>query len=96
MRHFLSADLSLVRCSRITSDSQGLEGVARAGLEDRGHILSRQEVKVEHKVSVAVLTSIEENCVGEGREDETAEERRDGESERRFRLKVIGRGTVGA
>ncbi len=55
-RHFLSAARSLVRCSRTTSDNQGLEGAVRAGLEVRGQMLSRQEVKVEHKVSVAAFT----------------------------------------
>ncbi len=45
LRHFLSAALSLVRCSRRTSDNQGLEGAARAGLEERGQMSSRQEVK---------------------------------------------------
>ncbi len=30
---------------------------------------SRQEVKVEHKVSVAAFTSRDEKWVGEGRED---------------------------
>ncbi len=52
--HFLSAARSLVRCSRRTSDSQGLEGAVCAGLEERGQMSSRQEVKVEHKVSVAM------------------------------------------
>ncbi len=33
LRHFLSAALSLVRCSRRTSDNQGLEGAVRAGLD---------------------------------------------------------------
>ncbi len=28
---------------------------------------SRQEVKIEHKVSVAAFTSRDEKCVGEGR-----------------------------
>ncbi len=45
---------------------------------------SRQEVKVEHKVSVAAW-------VDEGREEDTTEERWEGERERRFRLKVTGR-----
>ncbi len=36
LRHFLSADRSLVRCSQRTSDNQGLEGAVRAGLEERG------------------------------------------------------------
>ncbi len=96
MRHFLSAALSEVRCSRRTSDNQGLEGAARAGLEERGQISSRQEVKVEHKVSVAAFTSRDEKWVGEGREEDTTEERWEGERERRFRLKVTGRGVGGA
>ncbi len=58
---FLSAALSLVRCSWRTSDNQGLEGAARAGLEERGQMSSRQEVKVEHKVSVAAFTSRDVN-----------------------------------
>ncbi len=49
-----SAALSLERCSRRTSDNQGLEGAARAGLEERGQIPSRQEVKVEIKCSVHI------------------------------------------
>ncbi len=75
LRHFLSAALSLVRCSRRTSDNQGLEGAARAGLEERGQMSSRQEVKVEHKVSVAAFTSRDVKWVGEGREEDTTEER---------------------
>ncbi len=61
--------------SRRTSDYQGLEGAVRAGLEERGQMSSRQEVKVEHKVSVAALTSRDEKWVGEGREEDTTEER---------------------
>ncbi len=57
LRHFFSATRSLVRCSRRTSDNQGLGGAVRAGLEERGQMSSRQEVKVEHKVSVAAFTS---------------------------------------
>ncbi len=52
---------------------------------------SRQVVKVEHKVSVAAFTSRDEKCVGEGREEDTTEERCEGERERRFRLKVTGK-----
>ncbi len=52
---------------------------------------SRQEVKVEHKVSVAAFTSRDVKWVGEGREEDTTEERRVGERERRLRLKVTGR-----
>ncbi len=33
--------------SRRTSDNQGLEGAVRAGLEERGQMSFRQEVKVE-------------------------------------------------
>ncbi len=56
---------------------------------------SRQVVKVEHKVSVAVFTSRDEKLVGEGREEDTTDERREGERERRFRLKVTGKGVGG-
>ncbi len=55
----------------------------------------RQEVKVEHKVSVAAFTSRDEKCVGEGREQNTTEERWEGERERRFCLKVTGKGVGG-
>ncbi len=92
---FLSAALSLDRCSQRTLDNQGIERAAHAGLEERGHILSRQEVKVEHKVSVAAFTSSDEKWVGEGREKETAEERCKGEREWRFCIKVTGRGVCG-
>ncbi len=53
-------------------------------------MLSRQEVKVEHKVSVAAFTSRDEKWVGEGREENITEERWEGEREGRFRLKVTG------
>ncbi len=55
---------------------------------------SRQEVKVEHKVSVAAFTSRDVKWVGEGREEAT-EERREGEREHRLRLKVTGKGDGG-
>ncbi len=84
LHHVLSAALRLVRCSRRTLDKQELEGAARAGLEERGQMLSRQEVKVEHKVSVAAFTSRDEKWVGEGREEDTTEERWEGEKERSF------------
>ena len=95
MQHIRSAALSLVRCSRRTSDNQGLEGAARAGLEERGQILSRQEVEVEHKVSVAAFTSRDEKWLGEGREEDTTEERWEGERKGRFYLKVTGIGAGG-
>jgi len=44
--------------------------VARAGLEERGQIMSKEVVKVEHKVSVAVFTFRDDNFEGEGREDD--------------------------
>ncbi len=81
MYHFLSAALNLERCSQRTSDNQELEGVARAGLEERGHTWSRQEVKVENKVSVAAFTSRAEKWVGEGREEDTTEDICEGERE---------------
>ncbi len=96
MQHFLSAAPSLERCSRRTSDSLELEGAARAGLEERGHILCRQEVKLGHKMSVATFVSRAEKWIGEGREEDTTEERCEGERERRFRLKVTGRGVGGS
>ncbi len=58
-------------------------------------MLSIQEVKVEHKVSVAAFTSRNEKWVGKGREEDTTEERLEGETEHRFRLKVTGRGVGG-
>ncbi len=53
LHHTLSAALSLERCSRRMSDSQGAEGVVRDGLEDKGQKVSKQDVRVEQKVSVA-------------------------------------------
>ncbi len=55
---------------------------------------SRQVVKVEHKVSVAAFTSRDEKWVDEGREEDTTEERCEGERERRCCLKVTGKGVV--
>ncbi len=49
---------------------------------------SRQEVKVEHKVSIAPFTSRNEKRVGAGREEDTTEERWEGDRELRFCLKV--------
>ncbi len=92
--HFLSAAQSLVQCSRRTSDNQGLEGAVRAGLGERGQMLSRQEVKVEHKVSVAAFTSRDEKWICEGREEDTTEERWEGERYW-FRLKVTSKGVGG-
>ncbi len=88
LRHTLSAALSLERCSRRTSDSQGAEGVVRAGLEDKGQKVSKQDIRVEQKVSVALLASRDDNCLGGGREDETIADSREGESERKLHRKV--------
>ncbi len=82
MCHFLSAALSF---KQRTSDNQGLEGAARAGLEEREHIWPSQEVKVENKVSVAVFTFRAEKSVGE---EDTTEDRCEVERQRRFRLKA--------
>ncbi len=57
--------------------------------------MSRQEFKDEHNVSVAAFTSRDEKWVGEGREEETSEERWEGQRERRFRLKVTSKGIGG-
>ncbi len=57
-------------------------------------MLYRQEVKVEHKVSVAAFTSRDEKWVGEGREEDNTEERWGGERYW-FRLKVTSKGVGG-
>ncbi len=86
--HTLSAALSLERCSRRMSDSQGAEGVVRAGLEDKGQKVSKQDVRVSQKGSVALLASRDDKCLGGGSEDETIADSREGERERRLRRKV--------
>ncbi len=45
--------LSLERCSLRTSDSHGADDVVCAGLDERGQNLSKQDVRVEQRVSVA-------------------------------------------
>ncbi len=57
--------LSLERCLQRTSDRQGAEGVVWTGLEDKGQTVSKQDVRVEQKVSVALLASRDDNCLGE-------------------------------
>ncbi len=47
-------------------------------------------------MSVAVFTSRPEKWVGEGREEDTTKVRCEGERERRFQLKVTGRGVGGS
>ncbi len=68
LRHTLSAALSLERCLRRTIDSQGAEGVVRADLEVKGQKVSKQDIRVEQKVSVALLASRYDNCLKGGRE----------------------------
>ncbi len=87
LRHTLSAALSLERCSRRTSDSQGARGVVRAGLEDKGQKVSKQDIRVEQKVSAALLASIDDNCLGGGSEDETIADSREGDSESECKLR---------
>ncbi len=53
----------------------------RAGLEDKGQIVSKQDVRVEQKVSVALLASIDDNCLGGGNKDETIADSQEGESD---------------
>ncbi len=77
LRHILSAALSLERC---TQKSSGAEWVVRAGLEDRGQTVSKQDVRVEQKVSVALLASRHDYCLGGGSKNETIAESRQGES----------------
>ncbi len=55
-----SFDLRIFSLPQRTSDKQRLEGAVRAGLEEREQMSSRQEVKVEHKVSIAAFTSRDE------------------------------------
>ncbi len=59
--------------------------MARAGLEDKGQTVSKQDVRVEQK---ALLASRDDNCLGGGSEDETIADSREGESVRRLRRKM--------
>ncbi len=56
----------------------------RAGLEDKGQTVSKQDVRVEQKVSVALLAARDDNCLGGGSEDETIADSREGENDRRL------------
>ncbi len=62
--------------------------MVQAGLEDKGQTVSKQDVRVEQKVSVALFSSRDDNCLGGGSEDETIADSREGESERRLRRKM--------
>ncbi len=63
-------------------------GVVRAGLEDKGQTVSKQDVRVEQKVSAALLESRDANCLGGGSEDESIADSREGERERRLCRKM--------
>ena len=54
---------------------------------DRGHTLSRDELSVEQRDSVASFTSMEENVLEVGRAEATTEEKRVGDRLRRLRRK---------
>ncbi len=62
--------------------------MVRAGLEDKGQTVSKQDVRVEQKVSVALLASRDANCLRVGSEDETIADSQKGESERRLHRKM--------
>ncbi len=44
--------------------------MVRAGLEDKGQKVSKQDITVEQKVSGALLASRDDNCLRGGSEDE--------------------------
>ncbi len=45
--------------------------MVRAGLEDRGQTVSKQDIRVEQKVSAALLASRDDKCLWARSEDET-------------------------
>jgi len=82
-----------VRSDRRVSLSQGWDWEDPAGLVDRGHRLSRDELSVEQRDSVASLPSREENVLDVGSAAATREEKRVGD---RLRQKeIIGVEAVG-
>ncbi len=56
--------------------------MVRAGLEVKGQKVSKQDIRVEQKVSVALLASRYDNCLRGGSEDETIADSREGEGDR--------------
>ncbi len=62
--------------------------MVHAGLEDKGQKVSKQDIRLEQKVSVALLASRYDNCLRGGSEDETIADSREGESERKLCRKV--------
>ncbi len=59
--------------------------MVRAGLEDKGQKVSKQDIRMEQKVSLALLASRYDNCLRGGSEDETIADSRESESERKLR-----------
>ncbi len=59
-----------------------------AGLEYKGQKVSKQDIRVEQKVSVALLASRYDNCLRGGSEDETIAYSRECENEHTLRQKV--------
>ena len=86
--HFLSAALRVERRARMGSVSQGRGWVERAGLVDRGHMLSKQELSVELSDSVAVSTSSEDSVLRGGKAEATVDAKSVVDSLRRFRRYV--------
>ncbi len=60
------------------------------GLEDKGQKVSKHDIREEQKVSVALLASRDDNCLGRGSEDKTIADSR--ESECKLLRKVTCRG----
>ncbi len=52
--------------------------MVRAGLEVKGQKVSKQDIRVEQKVSVALLASRYDNCLRGGSEDETIADSQEG------------------
>ncbi len=52
--------------------------MVRAGLEVKGQKVSKQDIKMEQKVSVALLASRYDNCLRGGSEDETIADSQEG------------------
>ncbi len=76
----------LERCSRRTTYSQGAWKIG--GRKKT----SKQDIRVEQKVAVALLASRYDNCLRGGSEDETIADSREDESECKLRRKVTWRG----
>ncbi len=64
--------------------------MVRAGLEDKGQKVSKQYIRVEQKLSVALLASRYDNCLRGGSEDETIADSLEGESKLRRKVTCGG------